>query len=116
MTVLSKTAILEAQDLKFQDVEVPEWGGTVRVRTMSGAERDAMGAAMVDEGGKVDMHLYRVRLLAMCIVGEDNQRMFSDADVGALAQKSAVALDAVFQVADKLNSITAASVEAAKGN
>ena len=32
MTLLSKTAILAAQHLQTEDVEVPEWGGAVRVR------------------------------------------------------------------------------------
>ena len=32
MNLLSKTAILAAQDLQTEDVEVPEWGGAVRVR------------------------------------------------------------------------------------
>ena len=27
MSLLSKTAILAAQDLQTEDVEVPEWGG-----------------------------------------------------------------------------------------
>ena len=32
MTLLSKTAILTANDLQTEDIEVPEWGGAVRVR------------------------------------------------------------------------------------
>jgi hypothetical protein len=33
MTLLSKTAILCANDLQTEDVDVPEWGGAVRVRS-----------------------------------------------------------------------------------
>ncbi len=35
MTLISKTAILAAQDLQTEDVEVPEWGGAVRVRVVA---------------------------------------------------------------------------------
>lgn len=35
MTILTKQAILTAQDLKTEDVAVPEWGGEVRVRTLN---------------------------------------------------------------------------------
>ena len=41
MTLLSKSAILCANDLQTEDVDVPEWGGTVRVRSFTGRERDA---------------------------------------------------------------------------
>ena len=47
MTLLSKTAILCANDLQTEDVEVPEWGGAVRVRSFTGRERDAFEASMV---------------------------------------------------------------------
>ena len=40
MSLLSKEAILAAQDLPSEDVEVPEWGGTVRVRGLDGKGRD----------------------------------------------------------------------------
>ena len=42
MTLLSKSAILCANDLQTEDVNVPERGGDVRVRSFTGRERDAM--------------------------------------------------------------------------
>ena len=47
MSLLSKTAILTANDLQTEDVEVPEWGGAVRVRSFTGRERDAFESSMV---------------------------------------------------------------------
>ena len=47
MTLLSKTAILTANDLQTEDIEVPEWGGAVRVRNFTGRERDAFESSMV---------------------------------------------------------------------
>ena len=35
MKLLSAQDIIKAQDLKTVDVEVPEWGGTVRLKEMS---------------------------------------------------------------------------------
>lgn len=52
MTLLSKSAILCANDLQTEDVEVPEWGGAVRVRSFTGRERDAFEASMVRGEGK----------------------------------------------------------------
>ena len=52
MPILNKAAILAAEDLKTETVAVPEWGGEVRVRTLTGTERDAFESGLVAEGGK----------------------------------------------------------------
>ena len=49
MTYLSRDTILQREDIKTEDVEVPEWGGTVRVRGMSGVERDAFEAGLIQQ-------------------------------------------------------------------
>lgn len=114
MTLLSRDQILQADDLTHEDVEVPEWGGTVRVRTLTGSERDAFEQSVITRRGKqVDMNLenLRAKLAALTIVDEDGERLFSEADVQALAQKSAAALSRVFTVAQRLNGLTDGDVE-----
>ncbi len=72
MTLLSKTAILTANDLQTEDIEVPEWGGAVRVRSFTGRERDAFESSMVRGDGrdrKVDLTNMRARL--GCLTGID---------------------------------------------
>ena len=49
MTYLSRDAILQREDIKTEDVEVPEWGGTVRVRGMTGVQRDAFEASLIQQ-------------------------------------------------------------------
>ena len=116
MMLLTKQEILAAVDIKSTDVPVPEWGGTVRVRTMTGLERDAMGTAMIGADGKADMSTYRVRLVAACIVDDQGNQVFTAEDVTALGAKSAAALDRVFTAADALNQMGQAAVEQAAGN
>jgi hypothetical protein len=116
MTLLTREAILTAQDLAHEDVPVPEWGGTVRVRTLTGAERDALGAAMVDADGKPDLVGYRCRMVAASVVDEAGARLFSDADAAALGAKSASALDRVASAVERINGMGAEAVEAAEKN
>ena len=116
MKLLDKAAILGADDLRTEDVPVEEWGGAVRVRTMTGAERDAFGKSMLGADGKVDPANYRAKLLAKCIVGEDGKPLFSEADIEAMNSKSNAAIERVFKAADRLNSISEAAVEAAVKN
>lgn len=114
MTLLTKSAILAADDLKTEDVDVPEWGGTVRVRAFSGRERDAFEASLVRGDGKdrkVDLTNMRARLVALTVVDESGQKVFTQDDVDLLGAKSGAALDRVFSVAQKLNGLSGADVE-----
>lgn len=105
MSLLSREQILGAQDLTHEDVKVPEWGGTVRVRTMTGEERDAYETAIYG-GEKVDVKNVRAKLLAIVICDEKGERMFTEEDVAALGKKSVRALQRIFLVAQKLNAIS----------
>jgi len=120
MALLTKQEILAAQDLRTEDVEVPEWGGTVRVRTLTGAERDAFEASLttVDKQGRRVPHLVnlRARLVAACLVDETGGRLFEPNEVALLGAKSAAALDRVFSVCQRLNGFTAADVEEMEKN
>jgi len=112
--LLTKDAILAANDLVTEDVEVPEWGGTVRVRTLSGAERDAFEQAVVTRKGKnvtTNLANIRAKMVALCVVDENGQRLFADKDVLLLGTKSAAALDRVFTVAQQLAGLTDKDVD-----
>jgi hypothetical protein len=117
--LLSREQILGAVDLSFEDVAVPEWGGTVRVGMLMGAERDAFEQALVTrQGKKVQMHLenIRARLVALCVVDTEGQRLFKEDDVKALGRKSALALNRVFEVAQRINGLTERDMEELAGN
>lgn len=119
MGLLSRDDILGAQDLQRESVEVPEWGGSVLVSTLSGVDRDAWDQSLVQvEGGKAkaNMDNIRARLVALCLVDETGARLFKSGDVAALGRKSGAALSRVFAVAQRLNGLAPESVETAKGN
>lgn len=106
--LLNKDQILQAQDLPFEDVETPEWGGAVRVRTMTAAEKDQYDADVWDlEGEKVVMKRDNssAKLLARCIVGEDGKRLFSEKEIALLGGKSTKAINRLSDVARNLNGL-----------
>ena len=114
MTLLSKTDILSADDLKTQDVAVPEWYGIVRIRSLTGRERDAFEAGLVKGEGKerkVDMANMRARLVGLTVINEFGERLFTDDEVELLGAKSGAALDRVFSAAQRLNSLASEDVE-----
>lgn len=106
---LSKKDILAAVDVKTEPVEVPEWGGSVFVRTMTGADRDGFESSMIvvqpDGTRKADMSNLRAKLVALTTVDEDGNRLFEVSDIDALSAKSSTALDRVFNASQKLNGL-----------
>jgi len=115
VSLLTRDAILGADDRPTVDVEVPEWGGTVRVRGLSGAERDAYEVALAgvrpDGSRRLNLVNVRARLIAMTVVDEDGARMFTDADAEALGAKSGTAMQRVFETAQHLSGLTDEDVE-----
>lgn len=114
MAILTREQILQAQDLRTEEVPVPEWGGSVLVRGMTGAERDAFEASIVEMHGKnsqVNMANVRAKLAARTIVDEAGERLFTEKDIEALGKKNATALQRIFEVAQRLSGIGQSDIE-----
>jgi len=120
--LLTKEQIFEADDLEAEVVEVPEWGGSVKVRGLTGRERDRLEATVAltnKKGEQIGTNLdnLRARLCAMSIVDEDGKLMFtSKDDVLQLGRKSAVVVNRIFEVAQRLSGLTEKDVEALTKN
>lgn len=111
---LSREAILAASDLEAEDVEVPEWGGKVRVRPLNGRERAEIEELMFSENGagrKQSEVLFRERMVALTVVGEDGKRAFTDQDVQALSEKNWRALERIALAAVKISGLTAEALD-----
>lgn len=114
MTLLTRDDILSVDDKVFEDIEVPEWGGTVRVRGMSGQQRDDYEASIIQQNGndrKVNLSNARAKLVARCLVDESGALLFATDDVRALGRKSARALERVFDKARELSGMSEQDVE-----
>jgi hypothetical protein len=120
MGYLTRDEILEAEDLKRADVPVPEWGGTLLVRGLTGKERDQYEESMIrwQSGNKIGANMTnaRARLVSMAAIDEEGKRLFSDRDVRALGEKSGKALDRVFDVVAALSGIGDAEIKELTAN
>lgn len=117
--LLNRDAILQIQDLPHEDVEIPEWGGTVRVRALTGTERDVFEGNMIERRGKstkMNLRNIRAKLVALTVVDGEGKRLFSDNDVEALGKKSALALNKIFEVAQRLSGIRPEDMEEIEKN
>jgi len=119
LKMLGRDDILSADDFEREMVDVPEWGGSVWVRTLSGAERDAFGVSCLPKKGKdkgQELLGVRARLVTLTACDENGERLFKRADEDALGKKSGMALSRVFDVASRLNGLSEDDVAELEGN
>lgn len=123
-----KAMILQSEDRKFEDVEIPEWGGvTVRVKALTDAqlgEHQAKSMALRGRSGsddvEVEMRHRRTELLVKCLYDpETDTRIFTDQDAKALSNKNAGVVNALFILVNHLSDLDKTfddRVKDAKGN
>lgn len=111
-----KNTIFAALDARTEPVEVPEWGVTLYVKTMTGSERAAF-ITKAEDARKSNNPLDAVAWLVVMTAAEANgQRLFSDDDFGKVNGKSANVLDRISTASAKLNGLTDGAVDEAKKN
>lgn len=120
MKQLSITDILNKDDVKTKVIDIPEWGGSVEIRSMTGEARDAYEESVFKrlENGEYERDLSnaRAKLIAACVYGPDGTRMFkSDAQIKALGSKSAIVLDRLFTECQNLNAISQQDMDELEG-
>jgi len=119
--MITKDRILATNDLATTTVEVPEWGCSVTIREMTGAQRDSwdsMLASKYDQKTKRMMSTknLRAKMVQLSVIDESGSLMFSDKEVDALSEKSANALTRIFEAAQHLNHMTDEDVEELEKN
>lgn len=111
---LTAETILSADDFRYEDVECPEWGGTVRVRSLSGGQRSVITQRVQ---GKETEDLEEL-LTVMGCVDETGNRIFTNKDIEKLQKKSNAPISRISKKIMELSGIGNAgeAVEDAKKN
>ena len=115
---LTKEQVLSAKDIEEVTVDVPEWGGKVKVKALRGIERDRLENFVQGRrsNGTINIEGVKVLLISMSMVDDKGERMFTEKDTIALNAKSGRALDRVFTAAQKLSGLSDEDVEEMAGN
>jgi hypothetical protein len=115
--VLSRDSILAVSDLPVEEVQVPEWGGSVFVRSMNGLERAKLEAfGQADLKRSHDKQRFRQYVACLLASDESGNRLFTDDDLELLAEKSGSAVDRIAMAGMKLNKYTSDDIEELEGN
>src|SRR5690242_9774883 len=118
--ILSADDILAADDVEIREVPVPEWGGAVLLRGLSGTDRDAYEASLTMQRGNEtvpDPRNMRAKLVGRAIVKDDRKtRAFNDQQINALGHKNGAVLDRLFEQVAEMSGLASGAVEDAAGN
>jgi hypothetical protein len=117
MALLSKGAIFGGDDRQYEVVPVPEWNhlapegqdAEVRLRSLTGTERDDYEGSMIEQRGKkvkANIRNMRAKLVALSACDEAGEPLFDQADVMRLGQANAAALDRLYEAACRLSGLS----------
>lgn len=100
MKFLTKEEILGQREIRVEPLAVPEWGKDcgVYILAMTGRERDAFEAerlAKKTKDERKNLENFRASFSSRVICDENGKLLFSEADVLALGEKRAAALDRI---------------------
>lgn len=98
--------ILSAKDISSELVEVPEWGVTVEVRSLTQAQRGKLLSKAVDKAGNTDLaKMYPWMIQLVTYDPATGERVFAEEDIVALGTKSSAAADRIVAVALRLSGL-----------
>lgn len=120
--VLTREQIEAADDLPFDDVPIPEWGGDVRLKMLNGEQRETIEIRMnkcqkgsIEEQSKSWKDL-KPLILSFAIVDENGKRQFEPKDVSVLGKKNGDVLDRLYNHVIKQNAFSKEEADALAKN
>lgn len=108
--LLTRKQILEADDTQFEVIDVPKWGGKIRVRSLSGHDRARFEMAIkpvVAEKTSGPTPTWRELLVSCAVVDADGKLLFEPADIALLGKRDAGTLDKVVEAVMRISGISA---------
>lgn len=111
---LTRDQIIQARGEHQEEVNVPEWGGTILVRELTAAQFDAVGTELVRADGTADTRKaqnLRAKLCAMTIIDQEGHQLFTTKDIEMLGAKGTGVIDRIANVVMRLSGLSEEAVE-----
>lgn len=107
---LTKDSILQIKDTPLHRVDIPEWGGSAFLKSLTGAERLRLEADISKDAKTNGPALTRVVCATLC--DEEGRLLFEyPKDIEVLNTKSVKVLHRLFDQALKINALSNTDVE-----
>lgn len=93
-TYLGRARISEYSQPEFMDLEIPEWGGTVRLRRMNLRDRMNLSQSVKDEENDL---MFMARVCCYSLYDGSGQRLYSDSDLDEIMQMQIEPLTRIYR-------------------
>lgn len=101
--MLSRDQIKECSDRRVKEVEIEEWGGSVRIQSLSVQGQVDFEEASLKEGAGKQAAIFA--MILACAIDEKGDKLFKPEDVSFLQEKSPTAILKLFNACLALNAI-----------
>lgn len=112
MSILNKQEIINIKDIYFEEINVPEWNGSVRIYMLNAGERldfeNTVSAGKQKSGLTFDANLL-VTLVSLCLKDENGAPIFEIDEIDELRKKN---FRVIKRLADKCMEINALGEDA----
>jgi hypothetical protein len=117
--ILSVKEILEAPDIEERVLFVPQWKGSVRLRSFTQAQMQGMRSkatrpVRAPRPGQPSVEVDNDHLQMLLVVGGVVEPEFGEGDILALKQKNTAAVELISRVLLEMSGLGQAAVEAAE--
>jgi hypothetical protein len=111
--ILSREGILsQSPILPREELEIPEWGGSIFVRMLSASERDQLEI----QWERTKRVHFRARLVYYCACTAEGADLFREEDIPILGAQPTSAVARICDLAFKINKFTKDDVEELEKN
>lgn len=132
MALLNRNQILEVNDIQTKDIEVKEWGGTIRIKQLSAKEYNdifmnminirKMAAKQLSAKKNADENLedainelaiknQKILIIIKSVVDENMNPVFTEADMELLYQKNTNVINKIIAEIEEFNSVSTEDVK-----
>ena len=102
---LTRKDILAADDLSYEEVDCPEWGGVVRVRELTAGEALDLGSETLRGDGNITPDAFK-KIAALVIVDAQGKSQFNDKDITLLGRKSLAPIRRIVETTLRISALT----------
>ena len=105
MTIANRSALLKLCERRYIDLELEDTGVTVRIQSLSEKEKSTYETRLIAKSGRgilrERLQDATRRLIALCLVDENNDRVFSDSDVNQIGEMDSFVSSRIYDAAQE---------------
>ena len=120
MTIANRNALLKLCERRYIDLDLEDAGVTVRIQSLSEKEKSPYETRLIAKSGRGilrdRLQDATRRLIALCLVDENNDRIFLDSDVNQIGEMDSFVSSRIYDAAQEHCGFNKGDIEDTVGN